>query len=88
MIVNNANTVNGGGYGLYSTRSRAIAFVLCIFLGYFGVHRFYLGKTVTGLIFLFTGGIFGLGWLVDIISLLTNGMKDGQDLPLKPEWKF
>jgi TM2 domain-containing membrane protein YozV len=42
-----------------------IAYILWFFLGVFGVHRFYLGKWVTGIVWLCTGGLFGLGWLFD-----------------------
>jgi TM2 domain-containing membrane protein YozV len=46
-----------------------IAWILLTFLGLFGVHRFYLGKWVTGIIYLFTGGLLGLGWLYDLWTL-------------------
>lgn len=49
--------------------------LLCIFLGYFGVHRFYVEKKTTGLIYLFTGGLFGFGWLVDIFVLVVRYLK-------------
>ncbi|QDT17805.1 TM2 domain-containing protein [Alienimonas californiensis] len=39
------------------------------FLGIFGVHRFYLGKWVTGLIWFFTLGLFGFGWIWDLCTL-------------------
>ena len=46
-----------------------IAWILLTFLGVFGVHRFYMGKWVTGLIYLLSGGIFGIGWLYDLWTL-------------------
>ena len=41
--------------------------LLCIFLGWIGVHRFYEGKTVTGVLYLCTFGLLGIGWIVDIV---------------------
>jgi TM2 domain-containing membrane protein YozV len=46
-----------------------IAWVLQTFLGIFGVHRFYLGKWITGLLWLATGGFFFLGYLYDFLNL-------------------
>ena len=45
------------------------AWILLTFLGVFGVHRFYMGKWVTGIIFLCTGGLFGFGWIYDLWTL-------------------
>ena len=55
----------------YRTGSRdyTVAWALQTFLGIFGIHRFYLGKFVSGLVWLFTGGVFGLGWLYDFWTL-------------------
>lgn len=46
-----------------------VSWILLTFLGMFGVHRFYLGKWVTGLIWFFTGGLFLLGYLYDYWTL-------------------
>jgi len=46
-----------------------IAWILLTFLGLFGVHRFYMGKWVSGLIYLLTGGIFTLGIIYDFWTL-------------------
>ena len=47
----------------------SLAWILLTFLGPFGLHRFYLGKIVTGLIYLFTGGLFMVGVLYDFWTL-------------------
>lgn len=67
-----------------SPKERMIALLLCIFLGGMGVHRFYVGKIGTGIIWLLTFGCFGIGVLVDIITIATGSFCDSDDLPLKP----
>jgi len=47
----------------------SLAWIFLTFLGIFGVHRFYQGKIITGVIYLFTGGLFLLGWLYDLYTL-------------------
>lgn len=47
-----------------------IAFFLCLFLGLFGVHKFYEGKIGIGILYFFTCGLFGVGWIVDLILIL------------------
>ena len=59
-----------------SPRSRTVALVLAIFLGVLGVHRFYLGKVGTGLLWLFTLGLSGIGWIVDIITIACGYAQD------------
>jgi len=47
----------------------SVAWVLLLFLGIFGVHRLYMGKIFTGLIYLVTGGLLGIGVVYDICTL-------------------
>lgn len=60
-----------------STKSKKITLLLCIFLGIFGVHRFYTGKIGTGILWFVTVGFFFFGWLADIISILSGHFIDG-----------
>jgi TM2 domain-containing membrane protein YozV len=47
----------------------SLAWILQTFLGLFGIHRFYLGKVWTGLLWLVSGGLFGIGYLYDYFTL-------------------
>ena len=47
----------------------SVAWVLLTFLGLFGIHRFYMGKILTGLLYLISGGLFGIGILYDFWTL-------------------
>lgn len=46
-----------------------IAWICLTFGGFFGIHRFYMGKWLTGLLYLFTGGLFLVGYLFDLWTL-------------------
>lgn len=62
------NINRAGGYG--RLRNKLVAFLLCLFLGYLGIHKFYEGKILMGVIYLFTLGVFGIGWVIDLIVIL------------------
>jgi TM2 domain-containing membrane protein YozV len=55
-------------------KSKLIAYLLWFFLGWLSLHRFYLGKIGSGIIYLITGQLLGIGWLVDLF--LTGSMVD------------
>ena len=78
IVINNTNTnsnvskntnVAGGVPGVRA-RNKWVAFLLCLFLGYLGAHKFYEGKTGMGVLYLLTAGLFGIGWFIDCITLL------------------
>ena len=50
------------------THSKTIGYVLWIF-GFTGSHRFYFGKPISGTIWLLTGGLLGVGWLIDLFLI-------------------
>lgn len=53
-----------------------IEFFLCFFLGCSGAHKFYLKKYKAGILYLFTLGLFGIGWLIDLILILIKIYKN------------
>ncbi len=76
IVINNTNTNNVsayataraavGGYGRPKNKWVALALCLLTVCG----HKFYEGKFGMGIIYLFTAGLFGIGWIMDIIALL------------------
>lgn len=73
------NIVNTNGY---VPKKKWVAFFLCLFFGYFGVHRFYVRKMGTGILWLFTFGFVGIGWLVDLVMILVGAFRDNMGQPL------
>ena len=74
IIINNNNNNNNNNQvvapiGVHKC-DKWIALLLCIFLGYFGAHKFYEGKIGTGIIYLLTFGLFGFGIIIDIIVII------------------
>lgn len=61
---------------MVSIKSRTAALLLCFFFGLLGVHRFYVGKTGTGILYLLTGGLAGVGAVVDFIMILVGSFTD------------
>lgn len=57
-------------------KSKWTAFLLCFFLGYLGIHNFYVGKIGMGILYLLTLGLFGFGWVIDIFRILLNAFRD------------
>lgn len=68
IVINNSNVNNNVNQAAGKAKNKWVSLVLCIFT--VCGHKFYEGKIGMGIIYLFTGGLFGIGWLIDIISLL------------------
>ena len=60
-------------------KSKLTAILLCYFLGNLGIHRFYLGYTLIGVIQLLTFGGFLIWVIVDLIRLIIGSLKDSED---------
>ena len=77
------NAAFGAGPAMgVSPKSRLVALLLCIFFGYFGVHRFYARRYLMGVVYLLTVGLFGIGWVVDIVLIALGRMRDGNGLSI------
>ena len=63
-------------------KSWLVTLLLCIFLGVIGAHRFYVGKVGSGVLWLCTGGLCGIGFVLDLISILMGNFCDCDGEPL------
>ncbi len=72
--------------GAVSPCKRIWALVLSLIFAFPGLHRFYVGKVGTGILWLFTGGLFGVGQIIDIILILMGQFEDKNGLPVSLWW--
>lgn len=73
IVINNSNSnqnINMDGYARGKQINKWAAFLICTFFGWAGFHRFYEGKILTGLLWLCTLGLGGVGWFIDWLIIL------------------
>ena len=65
---------------LKSVYERDIVLLLCClgFVGFAGIHRLYVGKIGTGILWFFTGGLFGIGTIYDLLCLFKGSFTDSE----------
>jgi TM2 domain-containing membrane protein YozV len=61
--------------------------LLCGWLGFLGIHRFYTGKIITGLLQLITAGGFGIWWIIDFVLIVAGAFKDSAGRPVV-QWNY
>ena len=66
----NTNSVDVKMENRGTEKNKWVAFVLCLFLGLVGAHKFYEGKILVGVVYIFTAGLFLVGWIIDLIAIL------------------
>ena len=66
-----------------SKKSRLVAFLLCYIFGFFGAHRFYVGKKGTAVIYILTMGLFGVGLIVDLFKIILGKFETPKGYVLK-----
>lgn len=66
-----------------SEKSQLSALLCCLFFGIIALHRFYVGKVLTAVLFMLTFGGFGIWWLIDLILIVTDNFTDKAGNKLK-----
>lgn len=66
-----------------SSKEWLVCLILCFFLGYLGIHRFYVGKTGTGIAQLLTAGGCGIWALIDFVMILVGKFTDAEGKEIK-----
>ncbi len=66
-----------------SDKSRVALMLLCLFLGRYGAHKFYLGKVGSGVAYLLTHGWAGIGWVIDMLTIAFGNPVDAQGRPIR-----
>ena len=67
----------------YSDKDWLVTLLFSIFLGCLGIHRFYVGKIGTGVLWTLTAGMFGIGWIVDIFTVASGNFYDSSGYVLR-----
>jgi TM2 domain-containing membrane protein YozV/TolB-like protein len=70
-----------------SPKSRIVTTILTIVFGFLDVHRYYIGRPFTGILYTLTGGFFAVGWFLDIILALFGILADGKGRPISGKKK-
>jgi len=84
IIVNVTNVASAGAGGIQqSPKSRVVALIIWFFLGIIGGHYFYAGRIGMGLLYLCTAGFFGIGWFIDLFTIIFGSFKDSFGRPMK-----
>ena len=66
-----------------SEKNFVAVLILCVLLGSLGIHRFYAGRIVTGILMILTLGGLGIWTLIDLIMIATGSFKDSKGLKIK-----
>ena len=75
IVINNVVQQSNQGVAVVEKGKKckkSVALPMAIFGGWFGLHKFYEGKTGMGVLYMFTLGLWCIGWLVDIIAIATK----------------